>query len=59
MSRDIKQSLETKGDYRIVAPPADAPTCTDGDTDCILKQARAAGVALVMAVAVHKASAME
>ncbi len=59
MSRDIQRSLARKGEYRIVAPPAGSPPCPDGETECILKQARAAGARLVLAAAVQKASSME
>ncbi len=59
MSRDIRQSLEKKGDYRVVAPPPGSKPCPDGDNECILKEARAAGADLVLAAAVQKASTME
>jgi hypothetical protein len=59
MESDIKDILQTKGVFHIVTAPQDAPACPTGETDCILKQARAAGAQLVLAGAVQKASTME
>jgi hypothetical protein len=59
MESDLKTVLETKGHYRIVAAPGSAPSCPQGETECILGQARAAGAELVLAGAVQKASTME
>ena len=56
---DIKDILQAKGVFHIVTAPQDAPACPTGETDCILKQARAAGAQLVLAGAVQKASTME
>jgi hypothetical protein len=59
METQIKDSLQAKGLFRIVAPPQGAPPCPQGETDCILGQARNAGAKLVLAGAVQKASTME
>jgi hypothetical protein len=59
METQIKDSLQSKGLFRIVAPPQDAAPCPQGETDCILGQARTAGAKLVLAGAVQKASTME
>jgi hypothetical protein len=59
METQIKDSLQAKGLFRIVAPPQGAPPCPQGESDCILEQARNAGAKLVLAGAVQKASTME
>lgn len=59
MESQIKDTLQAKGLFRIVAPPQGAPPCPQGETDCILGQARNAGAKLVLAGAVQKASTME
>jgi hypothetical protein len=59
MEADIKNNLQAKGLFRIVAPPQGATPCPQGETDCILGQARNAGAKLVLAGAVQKASTME
>jgi len=59
METQIKDSLQAKGLFLIVAPPQGAPPCPQGETDCILGQARNAGAKLVLAGAVQKASTME
>ena len=58
MARELGSDLERKGLFRIVPPQADAPSCPDGDTVCILSRARQAGAALVLAGAVQKVSTM-
>ena len=59
MESQIKDTLQAKGLFRIVAPPQGATPCPQGETDCILGQARNAGAKLVLAGAVQKASTME
>jgi hypothetical protein len=59
MEADIKDNLQAKGVFRIVAAPQGAPPCPQGESECILGQARDAGAKLVLAGAVQKASTME
>jgi hypothetical protein len=59
MEADIKGRLEAKGLFRIVAPPQGETPCPQGETNCILEQARNAGARLVLAGTVQKASTME
>lgn len=59
LTRQLDDDLRNKGHYRIVAPPPGATPCSEGDLDCLLRQARAAGADLVIAGAIQKASSME
>lgn len=58
MTDELDKSLRSKEHFRIVAPPSGAPACAEGDSDCLLSQARVAGADVVIAGAIQKISSM-
>jgi hypothetical protein len=58
LTTDLDKSLRSKQHYRIVAPPTGAAPCPEGDSDCLLNQARSAGADVVIAGAIQKISSM-
>lgn len=58
MARELSSNLESSGLYEIVRLPQGTARCGQGETACILDQARTAGADLVLAGAVQKVSTM-
>jgi len=58
LTDELNKSLRGKEHFRVVALPSDAPPCPEGDSDCLLGQARVAGADVVIAGAIQKISSM-
>lgn len=58
ITSDLAAKIEDSGLFHVVAAPADAPACPDGDSECILERARRVGADLILTGAVQKVSTM-